>query len=34
MTTPTRIRRNLWLLLQGQFVTHMGNQVYDIALLL
>jgi MFS family permease len=26
--------RNLFLLLQGQFVTHMGNQIYDIAMLL
>jgi MFS family permease len=26
--------RNLLLLLQGQFVTHMGNQIYDIAMLL
>jgi DHA3 family macrolide efflux protein-like MFS transporter len=34
MTTTTGIRRNLWLLLQGQLVTHMGNQIYDIAMLL
>jgi MFS family permease len=26
--------RNLLLLLQGQFVTHMGNQIYDMAMLL
>ncbi len=32
--TATRKRRNLWLLLQGQFVTHMGNQVYDMAMML
>jgi MFS transporter, DHA3 family, macrolide efflux protein len=34
METSTRQRRNLWLLLQGQVVTHMGNQVYDIAMML
>ena len=34
MTIPTMTGRNLWLLLQGQFVTHMGNQIYDIAMLL
>ena len=34
MATATRTTRNLWLLLQGQFVTNMGNQIYDIAMLL
>jgi MFS family permease len=32
--TPNPNRRNLWLLLQGQLVTHLGNQVYDIAMML
>ncbi len=34
MATATRTTKNLYLLLQGQFVTHMGNQIYDIAMLL
>jgi MFS transporter, DHA3 family, macrolide efflux protein len=34
MANATKTTRNLWLLLQGQFVTHMGNQIYDIAILL
>ena len=34
MTAANVTRRNLGLLLQGQFVTHMGNQIYDIAMLL
>ena len=31
---PKKSSRNFVLLLQGQFVTNLGNQIYDIALLL